>query len=235
MDIKEYKQLVINHFQKFYENVDLAHGLSHVKAVTNLALDINKRCNLNLSEHDIVVAGISHDIFSYTYRDEHHTKAKEYILQDSGDIYKYVTNKKLIACAVGEHRGSYKGEFSSLLSEVISAADRGLPNLNSIIKRIHQCACDPSLIFTIDKTGIPAMLLPNDITLVDMHNKLIEDRFSKEFAKTYVHLYEKYSISGYGRYNQVYKQAFSDELCNMWIEIEKIAMYPQKLLKYIKE
>ena len=64
MDIKEYKLLVINHFQKFYENVDLAHGLPHVKAVTNLALDINKKCNLNLSEYDIVIAGISHNILS---------------------------------------------------------------------------------------------------------------------------------------------------------------------------
>ncbi len=233
MEIKEYKKLVIEHFKEFYKDVDEAHGLTHVTAVTNLALDFNSKLKLGLSEYDIVVAGISHDIFSYTHRDEHHTKAKDYILQDTGEIYAMVDNKTQIAYAVGEHRGSFKGEYTSKLSELISAADRGLPNLTGIIKRIYQCAVNPNLVFSVDQFGIPDITLSNRITLLETHDKLLSEGVDPVLVKTFVHLYEKYSINGYGRYNSVYKNVYKEELCNMWEEIEKISVNPKLILGYI--
>lgn len=233
MNISDYKRKVIKHFQKFYDGVDEGHGVNHVIQVTNLALSINKDQKIGISEYDIVVAGIAHDIFSYTDRDEHHTKAMEYIMSDTGDIYNYITNQKQISYAVGEHRASFKGEYNSMLSELISAADRGLPNLSSVIKRIYKCALDPSLIFAIEKTGIPNMVLSNGNTLKEMHEKLVKEH-SVEFAKTYVHLCEKFSIHGYARYNDIYKKAFKEELCDMWDEIESIVKSPDKLYTYLK-
>ena len=235
LNIVSYKKEVIKHFEHFYKDVDQAHGLSHVLAVTNLALDFNSKLGLDISEYDIIVAGISHDIFSFTHRNEHHTKARDYILQDTGAIYEYVDNKEHIAYAVGEHRGSYKGEYTSLLSELISAADRGLPTLSSIIKRIYQCAIDPNLIFRVDKIGIPDMSLTNNKTLVDMVNRIRSNNVDETLIKTYIHLYEKYSIGGYARYNDVYKKVYSQQLCDMWNEIERIGVNPKLLLGYLPE
>ena len=42
---------------------------------------------------------------------------------------------KEVAFAVLQHRASFKGEFYSPLSEVISSADRGLPDLERVVKR----------------------------------------------------------------------------------------------------
>jgi len=42
---------------------------------------------------------------------------------------------KRVAHAVLEHRASFKGEYYSLLSEIISSADRGLPDLESVVVR----------------------------------------------------------------------------------------------------
>lgn len=233
MNKEKYRQLVIEHFKPFYENVDKSHGLEHVNEVTDLALEvcdkINEKYSYPISAYDVIVAGIAHDIFSYTDRDEHHTKAMEYILQDTGEIYNYVTNQQHIACAVGEHRASYKGEYTSILSEIISAADRGRPNLHDIIKRVYECACDSTLVFNLDK-DIDTSISIKDLKL--KYNQLIKDGFSSETAKTYVHLEEKYSRNGYARYNETYLLVFNNELQAMWKEIDDILANPMLLFTY---
>jgi len=233
MCIGMFKQMVIEHFKPFYEKVDVAHGLDHVIEVMNTALAINHKLRLGISKHDIIVASIAHDIFSYTDRNEHHKKAQEYILSDVSTIYDYVSDRESIAYAVGQHRASYKGEYNNKLSELISAADRGAPNIEKIIKRIYQCAIDPNLVFSIDVKGIPELVLPTGESLSDTYQLLIDTSFTIAEAKTFVHLYEKYSVSGYARYNTVYNKYYNNEMLDFFITIENIAKEPELLRNYI--
>jgi hypothetical protein len=76
-------------------------------------------------------------MFNRQNREKHHILAYEYVLQADDIFLKELSQEELsmVAYAVLEHRGSFKGEFYSPLSEIISSADRGKPDIEFIIKR----------------------------------------------------------------------------------------------------
>jgi len=222
----EYKKLVMYHFKHFYENVDKGHGLVHVNAVCDLALEINDSLNLNLSEYDIILSAIAHDIYSHTSRRTHAEKGEAYILNDTGVIYDYVDDKVLVAKAVGEHRASYTGEHSSVLSELISAADRGEPNFNHILKRIYECTKDKK--FKLENIKRDHILC-NGKTLSDMGD-YITTIYGLAIGKTFTHLVDKFSTQGYARYPDVYKVYFKDKLTELHNDIDKCITQPNILI-----
>jgi len=120
------------------DNIRNSHGLNHVKEVMHLALKMNAKLNLGISEELIITASLLHDVFSDSInRDKHHELGAEFVRKRKIPYLQKFNDEEieLIALAINEHRGSYKGEFSSLLSELISSADRGEPNLDKLIKR----------------------------------------------------------------------------------------------------
>ncbi len=133
--IERLKEEYCKELDTFYKK-DSSHGWSHVEDVAKNALEINRRMILNLNEEYLVLAALFHDIYSDTDRKNHHTLAADWFAKFMIKQYKYDAIDILeMSLAIKEHRASYNGEYSSLLSEVLAAADRGAPDLNSLIIR----------------------------------------------------------------------------------------------------
>jgi hypothetical protein len=76
-------------------------------------------------------------MFNKKERNIHDKLAYEYVLKADDKFLSKLSKEEIcmVAHAVLEHRGSFNGEFYSPLSEIISSADRGLPDLDFIVIR----------------------------------------------------------------------------------------------------
>ena len=174
----------------YYElNDSESHGYQHLDEVYDLAMKMKEKLNIDIPDKIIAITAYTHDMFSSINRDLHHELGYKYVLDtsvfflnelDSNDRY-------LIACAVREHRASYKGTYTSILSELISAADRGIPDIKKTVIRSYK--------YTIETN-------PNadESTLYSLVRK---------------HMIEKFSTNGYARYNDLYNRYFETELKDM--------------------
>jgi hypothetical protein len=131
--MKSYKEYVREFYKVYYKDGDDAHLIDHADTVCDLALKINSNCDEKL----IILASYMHDMFNATNRSLHDKLAYEYVLKRDDHFLKELSDKELlmVAHATLEHRAKFKGKFYSKLSEIISAADRGLPDLNIIVIR----------------------------------------------------------------------------------------------------
>lgn len=130
----------------YYNQNTPGHRWHHAVDVTNIALAMNERLNLCIRKKDIVAAALLHDVMEFKGRKEHHKEAMAWL--GIGDAENWFNDlcidHKLsfvgILLAVYEHRASYNGFYSSPLSELISSADRGAPDLERTVGRIkaHQ-------------------------------------------------------------------------------------------------
>ncbi len=131
--MKKFRESVRDHYQIYYRDGDEAHLIDHADAVCDLALSINQ----TYDERLVILASYLHDTFNATNREMHHVLAYEYVLKAEDKFLNKVSQKELleVAHAVLEHRASFRGEYYSPLSAIISAADRGLPDLDFIVIR----------------------------------------------------------------------------------------------------
>lgn len=127
-----------------YEKHDLAHKWNHAIAVTNLALDMNEKLLLGIYKASIFIAGLCHDIGlgdNGKNRNLHHLIGVK-VLQQLPEIMELIDrwniDEDLMFSAIEEHRGSYTGEYSSILSELISSADRLEPEERQLMIRCKQ-------------------------------------------------------------------------------------------------
>lgn len=113
-------------YSQSYENNDDAHKYEHAEDVMEMALYINRKMNWNVCEKQIIISASIHDMFTDD-RKNHHNLGSSYVMNTKDAILDTLSSneKKYIALAIKEHRGSFTGEYSSLLSECIAAADRG--------------------------------------------------------------------------------------------------------------
>jgi HD superfamily phosphodiesterase len=180
----------------FYKK-DSSHGWNHIEDVAKNALEINRRMILNLNEEYLVLAALFHDIYSDTNRKNHHTLAADWFAKFMIKQYKYDAIDILeMSSAIKEHRASYKGEYSSLLSEVLAAADRGAPDLNSKIIRSSK--------YYLERE-------PNSDLKTIAEN-------------VYKHMVEKFSRTGYMKYNAIYSSFYKKEIHNMYVTIDKLSV-----------
>lgn len=122
---------------------DPAHDLHHVYTVckTGLGLFDHYRYVFNFTDRDrliVMVGCLMHDIGCRYTRKYHH-------ITGHGLVYEYIHNHwpgefneqeiAQIANCVLEHRSSGRYKPTSLLSEIVSIADTGEPNLRSCIAR----------------------------------------------------------------------------------------------------
>ncbi len=203
--IKRLKEEYGKELDIFYKE-DSSHGWSHVEDVAKNALEINKKMILNLNEEHLVLAALFHDIYNDTDRKNHHTLAADWFVKVMIEQGKYDAIDILeMSLAIKEHRASYNGEYSSLLSEVLAAADRGAPDLNSLIIRSSK--------YYLEKE-------PNrDLKTV------AED--------VYKHMLEKYSRTGYMKYNAIYSLFYGEEIYNMYVAIDDLSI--DKILNILIE
>jgi HD superfamily phosphodiesterase len=143
-DYLELREYLINKFTPLYTINDKAHQIDHVIDVCDRALRINTEFDLRQDPRYIVIAALSHDLFTWS-RSNHQFLAYQYIvsLKESWINQFDEKERQLIALACLEHRASYKGYYTSMLSELIAAADRGDPTeLKEKIKRCFDYGVD---------------------------------------------------------------------------------------------
>lgn len=174
----------------YYElNDSESHGYQHLDDVYELAINMKEKLNIEIPNNIIGIAAYTHDMFSSINRKLHHELAYKYVLDTSvyflNDLH--TNDRYLIACAVREHRASYKGEYTSVLSELLSAADRGKPDIKSIVIRSYK--------FTVE------------------HNPNANEH--ELYSLIQKHMIEKFSTNGYARYNDLYNRYFETELKEM--------------------
>lgn len=111
-----------------YSLNDVAHGIDHALVVCHTALELNSTFDLQQDEHEIVVAALSHDMFSWT-RSNHDKMVYHWLMTlDEEWLHRFRPIQiERIALAAMEHRSSYIGLYSSRLSELIATADRHAP------------------------------------------------------------------------------------------------------------
>ena len=98
-----------------------------------MALKINQSYDKKL----VILASYLHDLFNAKNRSIHNDLAYEYVLKAEDKFLKQLSPEELkeVAYAVLQHRANFKGEFYSPLCEIISSADRGLPDLDKVVMR----------------------------------------------------------------------------------------------------
>ena len=192
--IKRLKEEYGKELNTFYKK-DSSHGWNHIEDVARNVLEINRKMTLGLNEEHLVLAALFHDIYSDIDRENHHTLAADWFAKFMIKQNKYnATDIMEMSLAIKEHRASYKGEYSNLLSEVLAAADRGAPNLNSSIIRSSK--------YYLERE-------PNS----DL--KTIAENVHK-------HMLEKFSRTGYMKYNTIYSSFYKKEIHNMYAAIDNL-------------
>ena len=193
-NMEKYKTLVdelLEDFKSILEenyNQDDGHGLDHVMGVVQRALRGNNILNLGLNPKEIIVAGLFHDIFSKSNRENHHVKGYVFIINSRDlEVFKDIDVVR-VARAILEHRASdskkyvslyeldsdkkpfklIEGQkyFNSLLSELIAACDNEPLVLQDIVERSYK--------YTVSKYKNQ-----NQVVIKDMVKKHIQEKFSR--------------------------------------------------------
>lgn len=121
---------------------DPAHHLGHVYDVTALTRELCRDLDLNYHDTEMAMVGaLLHDIGCKYDRLDHHVIGYgltfEYLhLYWRGGFTKQET--RIIAKAVLEHRSSNEAKPTSVISEIVSVADTGKPDIDLYIKRAIQ-------------------------------------------------------------------------------------------------
>lgn len=186
----EFKELL----DKSYSS--LAHGMDHIEEVYKKAIYLNVKYNLNVPKDEIIVAALFHDMFQYKDRAKHHILAYDWIMSSMHPMINLNDKKKQqrVALAVKEHRASYTEKYSSPLSELIATADRGIPDITSIISRSYKHQLDKHPTKT------------HSDMIVEVKN----------------HLQEKFSKNGYSKYTYIYMLEYAKELATLHDIIDRI-------------
>lgn len=188
---------LLHDVKDFYLLTDPAHRIDHIEWVMANVFTIYNTVDLGLGAEDqkeaifrqALIAAAYHDIYSHE-RKFHHFMSFQYVLDNPETfIDKYQLNKIQmynVAYACMEHRGSWKGPYHSLVSEIVAAADRGLPSEFNIVEALKR-----SYLFARTTGGK---------TQVDSVVHAAE------------HLKDKYGKKGYGRVPKWYTEYWREEL-----------------------
>lgn len=188
---------LVTEFEPRYALNDPAHRIDHVLDVTHRALDMNRKLDLGLVEDVLIIPGMLHDLFNVE-RKTHHELAAHYIQNEDHHILNRYSwgGRFLMAQAAAEHRASRKERhFTSIYSEVIASADRGVPDAGLTLKRAMQYAA---------------------------HHNQLDIESEEVYAISAAHLKEKFGRNGYITYPSVYTRYHEDALELYWLEIENL-------------
>lgn len=187
----------------FYAKNDEAHHIDHADAVCDLALKLNEYAGMPENVELVMLASYLHDIYALE-RKKHNELSFRFVTEsDAMEISRLSpSDRKKVAMACLEHRSSYRGEFYSPLSEIISSADRGYPDYEKIFER--------SKSYAYSKEGCST------------------EAEAVEHAEK--HMVEKYGAEGYAYYPELYRKYFRKELKAMQdrisLEIQGIEPHP---------
>lgn len=182
-------------FSHVYNVNDEAHRSEHFSAVESLGLELNREMKLGIDERLITAVAWLHDMFAWS-RYNHHELAMYWVGTTDHPLLEQFTPQEIddIADACFTHRASYKGEFNTVLGELMSAADRGRPgDLRAEVWRgYNYIKTNPGL---------------NAVDAIE---------------QTVKHQEEKYGRDGYARYPDLYKEYFKNLMEAKHREIERL-------------
>ena len=178
------RKLIWDRAKKYYP-VKASHGLNHIQDNLNMAKKMLDFAKEQLTDQ-IYAAIVFHDSGLEKYgREIHEVHSAEIAKRELKDLF----NSKdlfLIAAAIREHRASFKGEFTSMLSDICSSADRNAPNFEASVAR--------SFLYTSE------------------HHP--EFSFEEKCETVATHLKKKYGSNGYARFPIYYSRYYGKDLTN---------------------
>lgn len=196
--MKELISLLLDDVREYYERNERPHDLCHVKEVMADVDKLSKLVKLRDNYHRAaLVAAAWHDAFDHVDRKRHHSLASEHLIRNSEsmmvryDLDADAMESAWFACL--EHRASWEGAFTTMVSEVVSAADRGRPNLKSMLLKAFE--------YSKNKLGL-------------------SDDEAKERACE--HMHEKFGSEGYARYPRFYQELYASEIDAVQLEIKSL-------------
>ena len=190
------KNTLIEDVTKLYEKSDKAHNMDHINVVLSKVDRIATLAKLSANEkYLLTIAAYCHDIYATKDRINHHTLAGawcEITLPDYGFSRQ---DTRIVASACSEHRASYVGEFSNIVSECLSICDRSIGKVEDMVAR--------------------------SIEYQLAHTRCMQ-RQARAFAIR--HVKEKYGKGGYAYNNasKLFYNFYESELKKMWKEIDKL-------------
>lgn len=129
----ELRQLIWDRAKKYYPE-KASHGLNHIQDNLNKAEKMLEFFKEPFTDQ-IYAAIVFHDSGLEKYgREIHEVHSAEIAKRELKDLFSS-KDLYLIAAAIKEHRASFKGEFTSMLSDICSSADRNSPNFEASIAR----------------------------------------------------------------------------------------------------
>lgn len=175
---------------------DPAHNLGHVLDVCRLGNELAIKEGL---EHDEILkvnlACLFHDLGCKYNRDDHHLIAYGMcytVLEEYWPGRFTPEDIKEIAVAVLEHRSSNKDKPTTAISEIVSVADSGRPNIGTYIKR--------SLQYRISKGDLQEK--GKDVLFAEVAGHLNEKFGSDGYHwKSYPNLGKRYFSREWGEFN----------------------------------
>jgi len=190
-----YGTMLENAFWSFYSINDRGHQEEHFAAVESLALEMNREMNLGINPLLITAVAWTHDLFAWS-RKNHHKLSALWVRTTDHPLIDTLTNEEREEIAIANecHRASYKGEFPTMLAELMSSADRGKP---SDIRTDIMRGWEYSKVY----------LELND------HDGLL---------RSVSHLKEKYGRDGYARIPGIYKKYFQIQLEERYRQIDEL-------------
>lgn len=201
-------EMLIQKYETHYKLNDDAHQIDHVISVANHALELNTVLSLNIDRRMIVVPAILHDLFTWS-RSNHELLAYHHLMTMNEPWIRQfdVFQRQAMANACKEHRASYKGKYTGLLSELIASADRGKPtDIHEAVKRAYLY-------------GTSKLRLAND----EAQLRAIE------------HIQEKFTKTGYAKYPKLFLEVYRDELVQFQEDIKNITLdyFKQPHVQYL--
>lgn len=178
------EQTILEVVTKFYLCNDPSHRIDHAIAVKVEALRINQDLGLKLNVGLVTAAALFHDIYANDQAG-HNRHAYEYINSVDFPLKDEFTRAELyvVSKAVLEHRASWHGGYTTLLSALIATADRGEPIYSDLLERA--------------KVYVKARLLPNanDETITTVAREHVRDKYGRHGYMAIPDLY----IKAYGQ------------------------------------
>ncbi len=171
-----------------YED-NASHGWNHIA------------CNLDKAKHMVAprkltavetTAIMYHDSALRTMGREHHEdNARIFIMKDLKGIFTY-QELEYMSEACAQHRGSYKGELTSDLADLVSSSDRSAPNITHVVLRSYA------------------------------YNKEMGKTDEDAYIEVARHLKNKYGKNGYAKLPRYYCTYFKGELAEFQHACETI-------------
>lgn len=176
--LDKYLNQLVKRYNKFDGAHDEQHALMVMKNSVYIANRLMKEENENLNINMVKTIAAMHDLGLEFDRETHHTKSGEIVRKDK-NLRKFFSEEEIeiIAKAVEEHRASYKGDYTSIYSKIVSDADR-MNDIRTMISRTYKW--NQKHYPELDEKGLYDVIIG--------------------------HLRDKYGEKGYARFNTKYAE-----------------------------